>query len=315
MKVYKKLVIGIQGNVIEEDSYEYSGPVSECKGGGSSTTTTAVPSWQQPYLENIYGLAQGQAQKPVEYYPGQTVSPFAPEQTAAQQATTNRAMQGSPLLGAAQQVNLKTMEGAGFGQEYVNPLSQAQQNATISGTYLNPDTNPWLAKTYETAAKDVAKTFGQNIVPGITKEAGAAGAWGGAREGVARGAALTGFSENLADLATKIYAPAYETERGRQVAATESAQQLTSQQYQAERNRQMAAVGAAPALAEADYLDISKLAAVGQEKQAMDQANIDAAIKAFEFSQMEPWQRMGLYSNLITGDVGGTTISGGGGGK
>jgi hypothetical protein len=269
MKVYKKLVIGTQGNVIEEDSYEYSGPVAECKGGGSSTTTTAVPSWQQPYLENIYGLAQGQAQKPVQYYPGQTVSQFTPEQGYAQQATTNRAVQGSPLLGAAQAENLKTTQGQ----------------------YLNPDTNPWLAKTYETAAKDVAKTFGQNIMPGITKEAGAQGAWGGAREGVAKGAALSGFSENLADLATKIYAPAYETERG----------------------RQQAAVSAAPGMAEADYGDISKLAAVGQEKQAMDQANIDAAIKAFEFSQMEPWQRLGMYSNLITGDVGGTTVSSGGG--
>lgn len=271
MKIYTKVVIGRDGLVIEEESYEYSGPVSECKGGGTATTTTTVPDWQRPYLENIYGLAQGQSTKPVEYYPGQPVAGFTAEQQGAQQATTNRAIMGSPLLGSAQQENLRT----------------------TSGEYLNPDTNPWLAKTYETAARDVATTFGNVTMPGIRKEAGAAGAWGGARQGVATGTALTGLSQNLGDLATKIYAPAYE----------------------AERSRQQAGVAAAPALAEADYADIGKLAAVGQEKQAMDQAQIDAAIKQWQFSQMEPWQRLGMYSNLVTGDAGGITTSSGGGGK
>lgn len=314
MKIYTKVVWNLKGEVIEEESYEYSGSVAECKGGGgTSTTTTAVPSWQEPYLQNIYGLAQGQSEKPIQYYPGTTVAGFTPEQTAAQTATTNRSLLGNPLVPQAQGELSKTMGGEYFGREYVNPLSQAETNKTISGAYLDPNTNPWLAKTYETAAKDVAKTFGQVTMPMISKEAGAAGMWGGAREGVAKGAALTGFSENLADLATKIYAPAYETERGRQVGATESAQALANQQYQAERARQTAAVTQAPALAEADYSDIAKLAAVGQEKQAMNQAQIDAALKAWEFSQMEPWQRMGMYSNLITGDVGGTTLSTGGG--
>ncbi len=197
------------------------------------------------------------------------MSLFTPEQQKAQEATTNRALQGSPLLGSAQAENLKTTQGQ----------------------YLDPSSNPWLAKTYETAAKDVAKTFGQVTMPMISKEAGAAGAWGGARQGVAQGAAATGFAGELSDLATKIYGPAYQQERG----------------------IQQTAVGMAPGLAEADYGDISKLAAVGQEKQAMDQAEIDAAMKKWEFSQMEPWQRLGMYSNILTGDVGGTTLSTGGG--
>jgi len=269
MKVYTRVVFGWDGSVVEEDSYEYHGQVGWCKGGGTSTTTSEVPDWQKPYLQDIYGMASGQVGTPVQYYPGETVSGFTPEQQAAQQATTFRSLEGSPLLGSAQQENLKT----------------------TGGQYLDPNTNPWLAKTYEQAARDVTKTFGTVTAPMITKEAGAAGAWGGAREGVAKGTALSGFSQNLADLATKIYAPAYETERG----------------------RQQAAVAQAPALAEADYSDISKLAAVGQEKQAMEQARIDAAMKEWEFSQMEPWQRLGMYSNLITGDAGGTTISTGGG--
>jgi hypothetical protein len=91
------------------------------------------------------------------------------------------------------------------------------------------------------------------------------------------------------------------------------ATQIYGQNYQTERERQNAAVMNAPTMAAADYADIGKLAAVGEEKQAMDQANIDAAAKAWEFYQTEPWNRLGMYSNLITGDVGGTTMSTGGG--
>ncbi len=313
MKVYKKLVLSTTGQVLEEDSYEYLGPVTDSKRGNSSTTNTEIPEWQQPYLKDIYGQASGLGEKNIQYYPGQTVSPFTPEQAAAQTATTNRALQGSPLLGAAQQQTLGTIQGQGYGQEYVNPLSQKEVNKTISGAYLDPNTNPWLAKTYETAAQDVAKTFGQVTAPAIRKEAMGTGAFGGARQGVAEGTAATGFAGELSNLATKIYGPAYETERGRQTTATQQAQDLANQQYQAERARQMAATAAGPGMAEADYEDISKLAAVGQEKQAMDQAGIDAAMKKWEFSQMEPWQRLGMYSNILTGDVGGTTLSTGGG--
>ena len=36
MKVYNKIVYDKDMNIIEEDSYEYSGPVAECKGGGGN---------------------------------------------------------------------------------------------------------------------------------------------------------------------------------------------------------------------------------------------------------------------------------------
>lgn len=63
----------------------------------------------------------------------------------------------------------------------------------------------------------------------------------------------------------------------------------------------------APALAEADYTDISKLAGVGEEKQGMQQSLDDAAKQAYQFTQTEPWNRLGMYSNLVSGGQGGTT--------
>jgi len=42
MKIYNKIVIADfgAGEILEEDSFKYTGPVSECKGGGSSSTTS-----------------------------------------------------------------------------------------------------------------------------------------------------------------------------------------------------------------------------------------------------------------------------------
>jgi len=41
MKVYRKVVIDIEtGQTISEDSYEYNGPIAECKGGGKGRSST-----------------------------------------------------------------------------------------------------------------------------------------------------------------------------------------------------------------------------------------------------------------------------------
>ncbi len=306
MKIYRKVVLDLAGRIIEEDSFEYSGPVIECK-GGSSTTTTGTPQWQSPYLQDVYQMSQGLSRQPITAYPGSTVAGFSPQQQAAQFATTNRALQGSPLLGSAQAQNLMTM-GGGYMQ---SPTIQGDyfKTPTISGQYLNPQTNPWLSKTFEMSAKDVTDKYQQGIFPQIKSAAMGTGAYGGSRQGVAEGIASGKFAEELSDLATKIYGPAYEAERQRQEAAYGMERGFQEGAYGAERGYQQAAMQFAPTLAEADYADISKMAAVGEEQQSMQQALIDDAIKRWEFSQLEPWQRLGMYSNLITGDVGGITTS------
>lgn len=44
MKIITRIVMNITtGKVLEEESYDYSGPIAECKGGGSSSTTTVDP--------------------------------------------------------------------------------------------------------------------------------------------------------------------------------------------------------------------------------------------------------------------------------
>ena len=83
------------------------------KGGneGVQTVTQSADPWQaqQPYLRYQYGQAQALPQQQPYPFPGWV--PFSPASVAAQEATTQRALQGSPLLPAAQQENLATVRG------------------------------------------------------------------------------------------------------------------------------------------------------------------------------------------------------------
>ena len=84
-------------------------------GGGKSTTQQGIDPMLKPYVQ--YGLNEAKSlyQSAVpNYYPGQTfVSPSGQTQ-AALQAQQARALQGNPLLPAAQQQQQDVIQGAYF---------------------------------------------------------------------------------------------------------------------------------------------------------------------------------------------------------
>ena len=95
-------------------------------GGGSQTSQTTNEPWaaaQGPLKLGYQAAEQNILNRPTEFFPGSTVVPFAPETEAALGATSNRAFQGSPLLGGAQQ--------------YTGDV--------LGGQFLDPASNPFLA--------------------------------------------------------------------------------------------------------------------------------------------------------------------------
>jgi len=78
MKVFSRIVIDIEtGKVEESESFEYNGPVAECKGGGESSTTTTTIDYaynarmatlaeQQQAMANEYFKFWEQSYKPME---------------------------------------------------------------------------------------------------------------------------------------------------------------------------------------------------------------------------------------------------------
>jgi hypothetical protein len=150
--------------------------------------------------------------------------------------------------------------------------AQSQTLKEASGANVNADSNPYIGSY-------INKAF-ESSLPQFDTSAQSAGRYGGGAWGLGKG-------KMMADTTSGIL----------------------GQQYATDRGIQQNAIAASPGMAEADYNDISKLAAVGEEKQGMNQQLINDQKSKWDFNQMEPWQRLGMYSNLVNGSFGGVTSS------
>ena len=172
------------------------GALASKKGGGVGQTTVNNAPWieQQPYLLNLFERANS-------LY-GQSAQ--SPETLAAMQRMRERAMSGD---------NLTTQ-------------AQGQIGRTISGDYLHPSSNPYLAAAVSQALDPVQarvnSTFG-----------------GGGGNNFGSSAHAETLTKQLANTALPFY----------------------MQNYQQERDRQMGATAAAPSMA---YADLDPLFQVGQ---------------------------------------------------
>ena len=85
-----------------------------------------------------------------------------------------------------------------------------------------------------------------------------------------------------------------------QTAQTQALGDVFAGMYGQERNNQMQAMGMSPVLANQDYLDIDRLAQVGDQRQEQNQLMMD-----------EPWQRLQRYQSFINPvmGVGGSSTS------
>ena len=144
-------------------------------GGGTQQTVQTNEPWsaQKPYLKTGFGRAETDVlDRPLSYFPESTVVPFSPESTLALGGQTNRALEGSPLLGGA----------------------QGYTGDVLSGKFLDPSSNPFLSQVSDAVLSEV-----QPQVAGTFARAGRTGGSPLAAEalgrGVSRGMAPYLFSE------------------------------------------------------------------------------------------------------------------------
>lgn len=167
-------------------------------GGGSkppkNTTTTTEPwSGVKPYLTDYLKLGQNVTQNPFQFYSGDSVAGFAPEQEMGFNLATRRAMAGSPTLNAANR----------------------QLTGTLRGDYLSPESNPYLKGTVNQALDDV-----QTRVNSQFNNANFGGT--AHQELLARG---------LGEQANQLYGQNYGMERGNQMGAIGQAPGLAASDY------------------------------------------------------------------------------------
>ena len=143
-------------------------------GGTTTTSTQTTEPWaeQKPFLQTGFQEAETNVlNRPLSYFPGPTVVPFAPETQAAMGAQTNRALEGSPLLGQA----------------------QGYTGDVLGGQFLDPSSNPFLANVSDSVLSairpGVDSMFAQGGRAGSPSHAEALG------RGVSRGIAPYLFGE------------------------------------------------------------------------------------------------------------------------
>ena len=289
MKVYTRIVIDMgTGQTIEEESFQYSGPVLECKSKSSPSTVTQVQKadpWvqQQPYLLDIFGQAKNQFDydKP-DYFPGSTVVPFAPESEQALSLMADRATSGSPIISAGQQQLTDTLQG-----DYLNSTPGAGLlSDTIAGNYLNA--NPYIDDAIDRAQ--------QSVRAGIDSQFEGAGRFGS-------GLHKLGLAEQYGDIASDMYSRNFAQERQNQLAAAN----LLGQQYGNERQRQMQSMLFAPQFANQDYYDLDRLAAVGGAREGMDQSLLSDEVARHNFEQTRDMDALARYMQLVQGNYGGSS--------
>lgn len=153
-------------------------------GGGNQTVsqTSEPPAYAAPYLGEAATRSQWEYYNDFgrQYYPGQTVVGFSPETEQALQMQTQRAQQGSPVAGAAEQFT---------NNRLTQPITSQFGGAT----------NPHLDATFNRAADSVQNRLGTQY----------------ASAGRNLGAMRNPQSQELNDLASQIYGGAYESERNR----------------------------------------------------------------------------------------------------
>jgi hypothetical protein len=242
-------------------------------GGGSSqpesTTTTSVtelPDWIEPHAQKFLSKANYYADnKNADWifrpYQGPRTAGLTGEHEAGMGAAMDQATYGFP------------------GQE----LAEAEYAKTLRGDYLDPESNPYLADTFNAAARNVADQYMYGTVPQMTASAVRNRSMGNAGQAQYEDMQRFGFGENLNNLATNIYGPAYAMERGNM----QSAMQF------------------APAMQEMGYRDAQTQLGIGDIRRDYAQSLINEDIMRDAERRQVPLQRLDLKSSAIQAALGG----------
>lgn len=159
------------------------------------TSTSKTEPWAgaQPYIKDYLQKGQTAASQPFNFYNGETIAGFAPEQQMGMNFATRRAMAGSPTLNAANR----------------------NVTDTLNGKYMNPDSNPYLRGTVNQALGDVQTRVNSQFN----------------NNNFGSSAHQELMSRNLGEQANNIYGQNYSNERNNQMQMVGQAQGLAQSDY------------------------------------------------------------------------------------
>jgi len=172
-------------------------------GGGTTVNKTELSPEFKPYVN----FALAEAKRLYGAMPEAPTNLAAPQSAASIEAlrrAEERAMAGSPLVKAAQEEQLATIQGRGI--------------------------NPFLAGAAEALYRPTTMA-GQEAIRGLQAEASSKGRYGSGAMSQAAERAGYGISQGLGDVYSKLAYGSSEAERARQVAASQLAPTLGAADY------------------------------------------------------------------------------------
>lgn len=148
----------------------------------TTTTTQELPKWIAPSARYLLNRGKTVSRRPYEAYGGERVAGLAPY---------------NPVR-----------EDVGAARGYLGDV--------VGGRYLDPSSNPYLAATYDQAAKGVVDQYRRGTAAQTDARAAGANAFGGSAYDEMVAANQYDLGQTLNNLATSIYGGAYANERGLQ---------------------------------------------------------------------------------------------------
>ena len=233
--------------------------------------------------------------------PGESAAQWAQRQKAAQQYGITKAGMAelAPTVAAQDtlQTQAATLAGQGIGS-YQPYVTAAESALTKAGGLTGADAykdfmSPYQKDVIDATLQDFDKQAAINRNQ-IGQQAMSAGAFGGAREGVMQSEYQSQSDLNRAALQAKMLQQGFgQAQQGAQTAFGQQAQLAGAQQ------------GLGQFLPGAQRADIQTLGAVGGVQQAQAQAGLDASRQAAQLAADEPYKRLGIFGQGVTGMMGG----------
>lgn len=149
----------------------------------------------------------------------------------------------------------------------------------------NLASNPYVQDYVTAATNPLYERLTEEALPAIRSGANLAGQAGSSRQALAEGLAI----------------------RGTQRAAGETSANILNDAYGKGLDTYAKTLALTPQTVDAGTLPARYLGAAGEQQRAFEQMAINDAMQKFNFDQYEPYQRLGMYKDFITGNYGGTT--------
>jgi|SRR5215471_2039921 len=150
---------------------------------------------------------------------------------------------------------------------------------TVSGKYLDPNTNPYLKAAADEAAGAVSRNYTRSILPALGSAAIQSGAYGGSRQGVQEGLAAGEYAREANTAANNMY----------------------YQNYAAERDRQMQGGTLYNQANALEAAGIQGRTAAGAQEQAWNQAQNMEDYQRYQMQQQAPWLGIPELQSVLMG--------------